>query len=680
MRKKLLLVTIWAMSSYAQDVLVLEKKPHSFKDYSNSLGSENLSKSLEGVSGLGTQSGGGLAGLPVMNGLAGDRINISIDGVERTASCPNHMNPVLSYYTSEDIDSVVILPGVSPVSYGGDSIAGSLKLNQKKLMFSQSGELELKRLETNLFYKSNNQHQGGDFNLSFAVGDSSFAYTFHHEQAKNYEDGSGHKLSSTLFKREKHTFKYGLKTEVGHLNFKYDYINIPYQGGSNQYMDTLGDESNAFHLSYNSSDFSDYEVTSDLFFQNVNHYMNKIKSERSGEMPMYTDSQEYGANLKVSKNLMNHILSFGAELRHYEVDDKWPSVDSSMMMSPETFISLNEAKRKRYGLFLESESQWGPKLFTNFGIRADFFEMSTGKVHGYNNSTKDEAQNFNDANREHDDQHLSATLMGEYKLPKDFSLEFGFSRKNRSPNLYERYAWAGKTKPAGMAMRMVNWFGDGNGYVGHLSLKPETAHTLSLGLNYGRSTSESWVAKLEAYYTDIQDYIDVKHLRTDAQGRHYLQFTNSEADLYGLNLELAGALIKARSWGDVEFSTAVHYTRGKRDTRKEDLYHVMPWQGRFKLTHGYRAFSHSLLLNFVEAKKDVDQIREEPKTSGYTLFDYQFNWTFSQTIEAQFNMRNIFDRWYQLPLGGLNLVDFDDYRTPLAGMGRSFDFQLKLSF
>jgi iron complex outermembrane receptor protein len=30
-----------------------------------------------------------------------------------------------------------------------------------------------------------------------------------------------------------------------------------------------------------------------------------------------------------------------------------------------------------------------------------------------------------------------------------------------------------------MASQMIGWFGDGNGYVGDIDLKPEVAHTVS---------------------------------------------------------------------------------------------------------------------------------------------------------------------------------------------------------
>ena len=80
---------------------------------------------------------------------------------------------------------------------------------------------------------------------------------------------------------------------------------------------------------------------------------------------------------------------------------------------------------------------------------------------------------FNAQNRSRTMVNFDMTALARYQ-PNDVSkYEFGYSRKTRSPNLYERYTWA----PGAMAMSMNNWFGDANGYMGNINLKPEVAHT-----------------------------------------------------------------------------------------------------------------------------------------------------------------------------------------------------------
>ena len=58
------------------------------------------------------------------------------------------------------------------------------------------------------------------------------------------------------------------------------------------------------------------------------------------------------------------------------------------------------------------------------------------------------------------------------EIKATFDGEFGYARKTRSPNFYERYAWS----TSGMAASMISWFGDANGYVGEGS--PDRADAL----------------------------------------------------------------------------------------------------------------------------------------------------------------------------------------------------------
>jgi len=52
---------------------------------------------LKGLPGVATYGAGGVSSLPVIRGLADDRLRTQVDGVDVAAACPNHMNPPLSY-------------------------------------------------------------------------------------------------------------------------------------------------------------------------------------------------------------------------------------------------------------------------------------------------------------------------------------------------------------------------------------------------------------------------------------------------------------------------------------------------------------------------------------------------------------------------------------------------------
>ena len=88
---------------------------------------------LKDQPGLWLNPAGGVSGLPSIRGLADDRLRIRLDGADITASCPNHMNPALSYVAPSDVARIEVYPGITPVSQGGDSIGGSIVVD---LIFS----------------------------------------------------------------------------------------------------------------------------------------------------------------------------------------------------------------------------------------------------------------------------------------------------------------------------------------------------------------------------------------------------------------------------------------------------------------------------------------------------------------------------------------------------------------
>jgi iron complex outermembrane receptor protein len=61
-----------------------------------------------------------------------------------------------------------------------------------------------------------------------------------------------------------------------------------------------------------------------------------------------------------------------------------------------------------------------------------------------------------------------------------------------------------------MAANMNNLFGDGNGYVGNVNLKPETAHKIGFLIDHQDSNGH-WMFKVNPFYSYINDYIDAEN-------------------------------------------------------------------------------------------------------------------------------------------------------------------------
>lgn len=639
--------------------------------------------------GISFQTGGGISSLPIIHGMADDRVKVSIDGAQVTSSCPNHMNPALSYVDPEKVSAIEVFAGITPVGQGGDSLGGSVVVKTKGPTFAKTPEKNLQDLKVKSFFRTNNENSGQSLFYSWASMKHYVRYEGLDERANNYRTGKGKRLKSTLYNRNNQSLTLGHQLKDGVLTFKWVHTIVPYEGFINQRMDMENNVSNQLIANYKGS-LKDLFLEASAYHQHTNHYMNKISSERAGSMPMVTRSNESGYNLKFFTDFSrDHLLSFGSDFNRYRLNDYWPPLPGvTDIMGPGTFQSINDGERDRFGLFVENDSQWSSTFSTNLGVRTDLVRMNTGDVRGYNETDNlpADANRFNGVAHRKTDQNLDMTLTSKTLINPKFDVEFGLGRKTRSPNLYERYAWAGSvtdpTDPsdmssmgAAMDMLMINWFGDGNGYVGNLDLKPEVAHKVSSSFVLHDEGKKEWEVRLTPYFSQINNFIDADYLGT-SMGANFLKFANHDAILFGGDFSARSKIKEGTS-----LRLIASYTRGYRKDGKANLYHLMPLNGKILLEHTHRKWSGDFLVHLVNKKKQVNELRNEPPTPGHALLDVGVNYEFSKLLKLNLGVSNLLNQPYALPLGGVDLVNYSvSSRTPVAGMGRSYNLRFNFDF
>lgn len=645
--------------------------------------------------GVNFYSAGGVAKLPVLRGLNDDRVKLLIDGVETTSACANHMNPALSYVNTVDVEVSNVMAGITPVSMGGDSIAGTIVIKSAPPLYAATPDTIVSAGYVDTFYGSNDRQSALNFKGSIASDAVYVAYNGHTEHAQSYNDGNGNKVLDTLYRTENHSVTVALRGPTEELILKASQQKVPYQGFANQYMDMTGNNSNSVNLNYVRT-FNWGQLDSRFSWQDVGHTMGFFTDEKTGSMPMNTVSKEGSYSFKIELPLTAaHTLNIGHEYHDFTLDDWWPAVSGSMMMGPNDFINMDDAYKTRVALFAESiyliDAHW--RLLG--GIRYEHVETNAGRVQPYStnvggmqpNLDAGAAAAFNAAERRRQDNNIDITVLGRYQPTQGYSAELGYARKTRTPNLYERYSWGQNT----MAMTMIGWFGDGNGYVGDINLQPEIAHTLGFTLTWSSAEAERWSVSVAPYYTYIDDYIDVKTLgyfnprmAMDVT-RSRLQFTNQDAEIIGADLQGSHALWENTTFGVGRISTKIAYTRGQRTAGDEsDLYQIMPLQISTTLKQSKGNWHNSLVLDWVDQKTNVDTLRHENTTASYFLvnLDTQLTlnaWTFNVSIN------NVLDKSYQLPLGGVSIAQWNANNRvtqleQLAGKGRSINVGVRFAF
>ncbi|MDD5559244.1 TonB-dependent receptor [Candidatus Methylomirabilis sp.] len=690
---------------------------------------------LRDIPGVSLYGGGGVSSLPVIHGLADDRLRIKVDGMDLISACPNHMTPPLSYVDPSYVGSLKVFAGITPVSVGGDSIGGTILLDAPAPAFAAPGQDHLLTGEAGGFYRSNNKARGGHYSATYATEMFSATYSGSVVHADNYTAGGnfkaagpaavdkpgnildGDEVGSSAYKAENHTLGFALRKANHLVELKLGYQYIPEQGFPNQRMDIISNTQWRQNLRY-LGQFDWGSLDAHAYHETVRHdmdfgddkqflYGGMMGSPVAPGMPMNSDSRNLGGAVKANIDLAKqHTLRVGGEYQYYRLHDFWPPSPAILPpgvmfsgMAPNVFRNINDGTRERKALFAEWEARLHPQWLTLLGARYERVTMDTGPVQGYNDTMayKPAADAFNARNHDRTDNNWDLTALARYAPLPTLGLEFGYAHKTRSPNLYERYAWSTNA----MAMVMNNFVGDGNGYVGNLDLDPEKAHTLSATVDW-HAVDRNWEFKVTPYYTHVTDYIDAKRCVGSGTGMNaicggpanntatnkfvLLQYVNQTARLYGIDVSGHMPLAKTDSLGEFSLAGLFNYTNGKNLTTDDDLYNIMPLNGKLILGHKLGGFDSSVEMVIAKGKNNVADVRNEIKTAGYILTNLRtsYNW---KLVRLDFGIENMFDKFYSLPLGGaytgqgmtmgLNSIPWG---IAVPGMGRTFYTALTVKF
>ncbi len=682
--------------------------------------SSDTASLLRTVPGVSLFGAGGVSSLPSVHGMADDRLRIQVDGMDLVSSCGNHMNPPLSYIDPTRVGSVRVFAGITPVSVGGDSIGATIQVDSPPPEFALPGEGRFVRGQVGTFYRSNGNGMGANLSTTYATEQMSLRYDGSTAEADNYKAArdfkaagaaasdkptqwlDGDEVGSSSYRTRNHSLVYALRSDAHLVEMRLGLQDIPYQNFPNQRMDMTRNDSHQFNLSYKGQ-YDWGELQARAYHEKTRHSMNFGQDKQFWYgptknvpgMPMDTEGKTTGVRVKGDITLSTRdTLRVGAEAQQYSLDDWWPP--SGGGMAPNTFWNIRDGERNRFDVFGEWEARWSPQWLSQIGLRSSHVRSDSGEVQGYNSGYAADASAFNAHDRKRHDNNIDFTALARYTPSANASYEFGFAHKTRSPNLYERYTWS----TGGMAMRMINLAGDGNGYVGNLDLKPEVANTLSATADWHDATGARWGMKLTPYLSYVNDYIDARRCGggsgamaacsnanlTATKGFVYLQFANQDARLHGLDLSGFADLGKTANWGQFTLSGMLSYVHGKNRTTGDHLYNIMPLNARIAMQQRLGAWTGTAELLMVNAKTHVSAVRNELPTAGYGLMNLHASYEWKQ-VRLDLGLDNLFNRFYNHPQGGAYVgqgmtmaATAVPWGVSVPGMGRSVSAGLTVKF
>ncbi|MBI5416032.1 MAG: TonB-dependent receptor plug domain-containing protein [Candidatus Omnitrophica bacterium] len=672
----------------------------------------DTARMLEGQSGVSLQSAGGVSALPAIHGMADDRIRTTIDGMEITSACGNHMNPPLSYINPAQVEYLGVIAGITPVSVGGDSIAGTIEVRSADPEFAAPGEELLTHGNLTAFARTNGKHTGGDIGASAATENFSLLFNGSRSWSGDYWDGNGRKVKSTSFGAENQILNLAARNGGNLFSLRLGRQHIFHQDFANAHMDMLGNQAEFINGQYEGV-FAWGKLDAKAYWQDTRHQMNVRGDKTPGmDMPMETEGTNGGYSIKAEMDLSSrNTLRVGNEFAHFDLDDWWPPSPaqarsacntgnvntSTCSMAPGTLWNINNGRRNRVGSFAEWETDWNKQWTSLIGLRNDVVWMNADDVIGYNMNPAAtnysayylDAIAFNARDHARTDVNFDVTALARYEPTQTQTYEAGYARKSRAPNLYERYLWI---KRSSMSIRMNSWAGDANGYTGDLDLQSEIANTLSATADFHDTARKKWTLRLTPYFTYVQDYIDAirqpvltggngataANLSSTA-GLVNLQFTNRDARLYGLDLSGRTSLGSFETAGSFALSGVLNFVRGESMDTGDNLYHIMPVNGRLTLEHELEKWSNTLEFDLVDSKDEVSAVRNKLKTVDYGLFNLRsaYQWKY---VRVDAGIENMFNKFHNPPLGGVHWIQDKTGGTAVPGMGRSVYGNLTLSF
>lgn len=693
--------------------------------------SAQLLKDIPGVSLYGA---GGISSLPVVHGLADDRLRTQVDGMDLMTACPNHMNSALSFIDPTSVASVEVFAGITPVSLGGDSIGGTIQVKSAPPKFAKGDQGFLAAGQAGTFSRSNGHARGYNVGATLASQHVNVSYTESNSESDNYWAAKDFKIPGTWQTEGENPVasnvvgasEYGgsrnrrLGLALGFADHLFELSvseqRLLYEGFPNQRMDMIAsfpdpadpaiynvdknkpsNVNKLVNLAY-TGQYQWGQLEARVFHQDLRHHMDMIQDRSYGIlMPMDTEATTLGGLLKGSIELSpTDTLRVGSDFQNYRLDDWWPPLGPTPgSMSGDNFWNIRDGRRDRLGFFAEWEAQWTPKWLTLVGIRSDTVTSDAGSAQGYAPNFGRygiDAATFNAREHRRQDNNLDWTLLSRYTADAMQTYEAGFARKTRSPNLYERYPWSAFS----MAALMNNFVGDGNAYIGNLDLKPEVAHTFSSTADWHAADKENWGFKATGYLTYVDNFIDARRCniigcggatnltKTDAYVS--LQYVNQSAQLYGVDLSGYSLLGRSEYVGSFTLTGALNYVRGKNRTTGDNLYHMMPLNLKMALVHRLWGWTNTAELLWVDNKDFISQVRNEVQTSDYSLLNLRtsYDWKYAR---IDIGLENALNQFYLMPLGGAYLGQGNSMTTngipwgmSVPGKGRSFNVALNVRF
>jgi iron complex outermembrane receptor protein len=607
---------------------------------------------LQATPGAAVIRNGPQTGIVQLRGLSGDRVKVSLDGMTITPACPNHMDPPLHYASPGSVDSLLVMAGITPVSQGGDSIAGTVLVRPPEPRFSTNDNL-LGFGGISGTYRSSNDGFGANAEAGIANQQLSAAYLGSWQTADDLRFPGG-SVKDTGYETQQHELRTGWQSARGLWTLDGDYLRTRDAGTPALPMDMIEDDGYRAGLRYE-GDHELGSVGAKAFYHHIDHLMDNytLRPPPTATPRMFSPatSDDAGFQVDLAMPRDQHTWRSGAGVHLNAFDAYQQNANNNLRQD-----SFNDVLRTVVGAYVEWQADWTEQWTTLVGVRNDNVISDAGDVGQFFPPNTADANQFNASSRDFLDVNFDVTAAVRL-TPNDWSrYEVGFARKNRAPSVVERYLWTPLNASAGQA--------DGRTYLGNLNLNSEVSHQIAFTADWhGRR----WQFQVTPFYNFVSDYIQGTPIAPTVAGQPVLEYQNvGRADLYGVD-----ALAHYAFTTNLTARATLSYVRGINRDNDDNLYRIAPLRGLLALDHRLGAWQSTIEVVLVNEQDNVSAFNNEPTTPGYALLNLRTGYTFWDRLSVEVGLENVTDEYYADHLGGINRVTGSDVavgqRIPGAG-------------
>lgn len=620
-------------------------------DPTSDLRTDEVVQELEGVSMI---RRGNYAAEPTFRGMSSGQLSVTIDGMKIFGACTDKMDPVSSYVSSNNLESVSVSSNSNHTSQGSN-VGGGFDFQTKGPKFSTDKEFSG---SAGLGYQTNGNGRLADFNLNY--GDSAWAVNLNanYQKFDNYTAGGGEEILYTQF--EKVNFALSASwmlssTEIVKAQLIYDdAYNVGYPALP---MDVSFAGGRIYSLSYKKY-LKKGSLNLKAYGNNIEHIMDDTKREF---VPIHMDmpgrSDTYGAYANAKLRIHEkHTLTINpdyyynvsfADMKMYPNDPNrpeepvmymitWPDVrrHSGSVLVADKF-QMNNSSTLTFSGKLEYVTS---KVFSEFGLRQL-------EAIGKDGSTP------------------SSYLLGNIDV---------LYQKELSEN-WQVFAQAGyaerqPTVSEGFGFYLFNSM-DAYDYIGDPSLKKEKALKATLGASWKKNFTQ---VEGKLYHYQFQDYIigivdsTFDGMTIGSEGVKIYENIAS-ASISGFEINFATQLFKK-----LKFQNSTQYSYGL-DNDGHPLQLIPPLQNTTKLGYIHKSLEFRLeaMVAAMQNNPRLDAGETATPSYGIVNFHAQSPFTlFNQKWNASFRVNNIFDANYW------DHLDWNSIPRP----GRSFVFKVAMKF